>query len=98
MAYWFGSLVGALIAALIFRTLVWWLLGKLGKMPDEVPRAVTTALITYPLMIAVGGWGNANGGPWNPGPFWFTYAVGVAFWFVADLWRVVQARKRARRS
>jgi hypothetical protein len=96
MAYYLGSLVGAIIATLLGRTVAWWLFGKFAKMPDEVPRAVGAAVLGYALMIALAGWGNANGGPWNPGSSWIFYAIGIAMWFIADLWRIVQARKRSR--
>lgn len=96
MAWMLGAIFGAILAGALFTRLVWWLLGLALKMTDDVPRAVATALISYPLMIVLGGWGNADGGPWNPGPFWVTYLFAVALFFVGDLWRINKAKARAK--
>lgn len=81
MAYVLGSLAGALITTLLVSRLIRWLLKAMG---DSKARVIATAALTYVVAIVLAGFGNADGGPWNPGTSWGFYAIGTLFWATLD--------------
>lgn len=91
MAYLLGSLAGALITTLLVSRLIRWLLKAMG---DSKARVIATAALTYAVAIILQGFGNADGGPWNPGSSWWLYAVGVAFWAVLDWFGILGRASR----
>ena len=81
-----GMIVGATLAIYLLASLLEWALFKrivdspeLGK-GLSVGCAVVMAIILY-------GFGNANGGPWDPLPGGIAYVVGGAIAFSVMLWQ-----------
>lgn len=98
MAYFLGVMAGATIWMFLSTRLLLWLLRK---------KDLTTAHI---VMVHVGLWlvssilygfGNANGGSWNPGISWITYGIPTVilcvFAVLANDRRADEKRRHARR-
>lgn len=93
MPYLLGSLTGALVVTFLLSRLVRWALKFMG---DTLTRVMVTAALTYALAIIAQGFGNADGGPWNPGSSWGFYAVGVAVWAAMDWYGLKSRATKAR--
>ena len=88
MAYWIGMAVGAVIATYLLTRLITWLLSKAGKMQDTPTRATAAAVFGFVLSVALYGFGNANGGPWNPGYAWIVCGAACVLWWLMDMRRI----------
>lgn len=75
MAYLLGSIAGALVVMFLLSRLVRWALKRMG---DTEARIFVTGLVTYAIGVVLAGFGNADGGPWNPGSSLIFYAIGAA--------------------
>lgn len=89
MAYLIGGVIGAIIATFILSRIVRWALKFMG---DTNNRVLATAAVSYVLAVTLAGFGNANGGPWNPGSSLFLYGIGVAVWGAMD-WLGLKGRQ-----
>ena len=56
-----------------------WLVGKVPpfKSMSATLNIVYTGLVAYAVAVVLVGFGEANGGPWNPGYGWITYLVSL---------------------
>lgn len=77
MAYLIGSIVGGVILMLLLTMLFEWLIGR--RVTDTPAHGIPVgAMIAYAVAVILAGFGNANGGSWNPGAAWLFYAIGAA--------------------
>lgn len=96
MAYLLGSLMGAFLIMGILSRIAMGMLGK--PMGDTPTRIVVSGVGAYALGIILAGWGNADGGPWNPGSSFVFYLIGVVAWIALDFRGLANRQEAARRA
>lgn len=89
MASFIGQAVGGILAIYLLSLLVEWALIK-RVMDDSVVGCWVSVGVAYALAVLIYGFGNADGGPWNPGRGFYVYAIG------AVVVGVLRSRRRLR--
>ena len=84
MARLLGAIVGAVIFAYLWSRLWLWLTKRVGKLSDQAGIYVAYA-VAWATAIVIGGYGYADGGPWNGGKALMTYTPALILWLVIDL-------------
>lgn len=70
-----GMIVGGMIAIYFFASLLEWAIFK--RVVDTAPVGITLSVAAaVALAVVLYGFGNADGGPWNPLPGGIAYIVG----------------------
>ena len=93
-AAWIGMTLGGMIGVYFIASLLEWALFK--RVVDTAPVGITLSVVAaVALAIVVYGFGNADGGPWNPLPGGIAYVVGGAVVWALKLWSY---RRRAEAS
>lgn len=78
MTYLIGAFVGGAIIIYLLSALIEW---AVVKRVVDVPAAAITACTVLAMVLAIVlyGFGNADGGPWNPLPGGLAYVIAGAF-------------------
>lgn len=76
-----GQIVGGLVLVAVLTR--GWL--AFDKSPRNTTRLAVIHAAAYIVAVALYGWGNADGGPWNPGWSWIGYGIPAAVLFALSL-------------
>jgi hypothetical protein len=80
-----GLTVGGMIAVYFVASLLEWAIFK--RVVDTAPVGITLSVVAaVALAVVLYGFGNADGGPWNPLPGGVTYIVAGAIVWALKLW------------
>lgn len=81
----FGSLVGGILAVFLLSALLDW---AVFKRVVDTPRVGTTLSVVAAVVFGfiLYGFGNADGGPWNPLPGGLSYVFGGSIVLALRLW------------
>ena len=82
MAYQLGAYAGALALGWLLSR---FFLAVFKFMEPSVYRVYFAFGVAWGLSIVISGFGNANGGPWNPWVGLLPYTVGFGVWLVVEL-------------
>ena len=81
-----GQIVGGVIATFILGFLVDWLILKRLPISRSIG-LILSAVVAVVVAIVLYGFGNADGGPWNPGYGYLTYGLGGLISGAIRYWR-----------
>lgn len=93
-AYLLGSIAGGVLIIYLMSVLLEWAFFKRIVDIPELGKALSVAFAVIAAVI-IAGFGNADGGPWNPGSSLYGYVIGGAIVLALRLWAY---RRRAERS
>ena len=80
-----GMTLGGMIAVYFVATLLEWAIFK--RVVDTAPVGITLSVAAaVVLAVILYGFGNADGGPWNPLPGGISYVLGGAVVWALKLW------------
>jgi|GEM_PF-1590367 len=92
---WIGMTVGGMIAVYFGSSLLEWAIFK--RVVDTAPVGITLSVVTaVALAVVLYGFGNADGGPWNPLPGGIAYIVAGAIVWALKLWSYRRRAEAAR--
>jgi hypothetical protein len=82
-----GMLIGSIIAVYLLSALIEWAFIK-RVMDDQTIGGLSSTAIAVVVAIIIYGFGNANGGSWNPLPGGIFYIIGGCIVAVIRRWRL----------
>lgn len=87
IGYWIGTAVGAAIGIAALASILRWAIVK-RVVRDPGTAGVVSAVAAYMVAVVLSGFGNANGGPWQPSGIIMylpgALLVGFLFWRKGD--------------
>ena len=81
-----GQIVGGIIITYLLGMLADWAIFKRTSMSRSVG-IIASSVLAVLVAVVLYGFGNANGGPWNPGNGPIAYGLGGAISGVIRWWR-----------
>lgn len=82
---WMGMTLGGMIAVYFIATLLEWAIFK--RVVDTAPVGITLSVASaVALAVALYGFGNADGGQWNPLPGGIAYILAGGIVWALKLW------------
>ena len=90
--YLLGNFVGTFIPVIILSLLSTWLASKLTS---EVLALIAGAVVAAVLTVILTGFGNADGGQWDPRGSIVTAPIAAAIIFAFRYWRFQKSRMQS---